>query len=90
MEVTPENDPLKAYGYDEMMTVEDVMDLFDCSDGTARDYLKEIGCYLLIKGVARCPRYGLAKAIYEDGATPGESDDQDDDVIEFDEARTGT
>ena len=75
MEMTPENDPLAAYGYPEMMSVEHVMELFQVSDPTARKFLKNQDLYLLIAGAARCPRYGLAKVIFEEGKAPEDSDE---------------
>lgn len=83
MEIDVQNDPLEAMGYDPVLTVAEVMNLLDVSDGTARKFLKAHNLYLKVSGAVRVPRLGLARVLFEREETP---DDTETDVLDFPEA----
>lgn len=90
MEINAENDPLAKdpYNYDPMLTVPEVMELLDVSDGTARSWLKERGLELKVKGCSRIPRLALSRELFGDGDAEGSTETDDDEkVVDFDAER---
>lgn len=88
VEITADNDPLakEPYNYDPMLTVPEVMDLLDVSDGTCRAWLKERGLELKVRGCSRIPRLALSRVLFGQGDPVGQPDDKNDSVIDFPEA----